>query len=464
MQGVLLAVQLSEHFRRQSVAGFHMRQRHAHYSDGTICGSRSRNLPHDTLEPNANFCAPEWLWFSKATSCPNTNLFKPIKVGKVELKNRLVFAPTTRFRATEQFVPTDSMLKYYEQRAENNGGLLIAEATFPDYSFGLYENAPMIKTPQQVASWRKIIEAVHNKGSYFSVQLWHLGRTADPKLNKALGVPLVAPSALHIDEAAENAAKEAGVELRAMTVPEIENVVKEYAAAAKRAIHEAKADFIEIHGAHGYLLDQFNHVNINKRTDKYGGSIENRARITLEVVDACIEAVGAEHVGIRLSPYAKFQGAKGVDSEIHPIAHWGYILSELERRGKEGKRLAYVSVVEPRVSGSEDNPDTRKFDVSWIGEVWKGVLLRSGAYLNENYKYIAADVNKDDRTLIGVSRYYTSNPDLVERLKNGIPLTPYDRSRFYKRGSNDGYLTWAKHGEDPEKLKDLADVPPKALA
>ncbi|KAG7808645.1 hypothetical protein KL921_003727 [Ogataea angusta] len=401
---------------------------------------------------------------SEIKSLAESNLFKPIKVGNVELQNRLAYPPTTRQRATADFVPTDSMLKYYEQRAENNGGLLVAEATYPDYSFGLYPNTPMIKTPQQVEAWRQIIEAVHSKGSFFSVQLWHLGRTASALFNKSKGLPLVGPSALYIDEASEKAAKEAGNELRELTIPEIEGIVKEFAAAAKRAVHEAKADFIELHAAHGYLLDQFNQPNVNRRTDKYGGSIENRARLILEVVDACVEAVGAEHVAIRLSPYAAVQGVEGVDAEIHPISYIGYVLSELEKRGKQGKRLAYVSVVEPRVNGIFDSKDEREFNTSWIGEIWKGVLLRSGAYLNQNSKFIEQDVNANDRTLIGVSRYYTSNPDLADRLKKGLSLTPYDRSKFYKSLSNDGYLTFTKYGEDTEKYKDLVDVVPKALA
>ncbi|KAG7880277.1 hypothetical protein KL905_002946 [Ogataea polymorpha] len=394
----------------------------------------------------------------------NTNLFKPIKVGKVELKNRLVFAPTTRYRASKDFVPTDSMLKYYEQRAENNGGLLVTEATYPDYSFGLYPDTPMIKTPAQVAGWKKVIEAVHNKGSFVSIQLWHLGRTASAEFNKSKGLPLVGASPIYMDEDSEKAAKEAGNELRELTIPEIEAIVKEFAAAAKRAIHEAKADFIELHGAHGYLLDQFNQPGSNKRTDKYGGSIENRARLILEAVDACIEAVGAEHVAIRLSPYAAVQGIKGVDSEIHPISYFGYVLSELERRAQEGKRLAYISVVEPRVNGIYDSKDKREFNTSWISEIWKGVLLRSGAYLNENYKFLQHDVDENDRTLIGVSRYYTSNPDLADRLKNGHELTPYDRSKFYKHSSNDGYLTWTRYGEKEPQYKDLVDVAPEPLA
>ncbi|KAH3663680.1 hypothetical protein OGAPHI_005081 [Ogataea philodendri] len=394
----------------------------------------------------------------------DTKLFKPIKVGNVELKNRLVHAPTTRYRASDAHVPTDSLLTYYKLRAENNGGLLISEATFGDDTFGLYNNIPEIKTPAQVEGWRQVIEAVHKEGSFFTIQLWNLGRAADPKVNKERGLPFVAPSALYFDEESEKAAKEAGNEVRALTIPEIEAYVKEYGEAAKRVIYEAKADFVELHGAHGYLLDQFNQPEANERTDKYGGSIENRARFLLESIDAAIDAVGAEHVGVRLSPYAKFQGTKGVDSKTHPIAFFGYVLSELEKRANEGKRLAYVSVVEPRVSGNADSKDTREFNTSWIREVWKGVLIRSGAYLNENYKFLQHDIEADDQLLIGVSRYYTSNPDLAERLRNGWELNKYERPLFYKVLSNVGYITYPKHGEEASKYKHLESVQPKPLA
>nr|6AGZ_A Chain A, Old Yellow Enzyme [Pichia]6AGZ_B Chain B, Old Yellow Enzyme [Pichia] len=389
------------------------------------------------------------------TPLADTNLFKPIKVGKIELKNRLVFPPTTRFRNTSDFVATDSMLSYYSQRAENNGGLLITEATFGAPQFGLYQNGPMIYTDRQVEAWKKIVEEVHKKGSHISMQLWNLGRAADPKLLKEHGLPFLAPSALYFSEESKKAAEEAGNEVQAMTLEQIEQTKKDYVNAAKNAIQKAGFDMVEVHSAHGYLLDQFIQTTANKRTDKYGGSIENRARLLLEVIDLVIEAVGADHVAVRLSPYATFQGSGGVDAEVHPIAQFGYILSELERRAKEGKRLAYVSIVEPRVNGIADAPENSE-DNSWMLQIWKGVVLRSGGYLSEKgIAHLIKDVNADDRTLIGCSRYFTSNPDLPNRLRDGLPLTPYDRSRFYKIFSNDGYLTWGKYGE-PEQPSDSA--------
>jgi NADPH2 dehydrogenase len=398
-------------------------------------------------------------------SLANSNLFKPIKVGPVTLENRLVYAPTTRFRNSEDFVATDSMLEYYTDRAENNGGLLIVEATFPAPEFGLYENTPMLHTPAQVKAFKTITDSVHSKGTSIAVQLWNLGRTADPLALKKRNLPFIAPSAIYYDEASEKAAKEAGNELREITIPEIKAMIKEYAACAKRAIDEAGFDIVEIHGAHQYLLDQFLQQISNKRTDEYGGSIENRARFMLEVVDAIVEAIGAERVAIRLSPYAEFQGGAGYKAEINPIATWGYVLSELERRAKEGKRLAYVSVVEPRISGIFDNPEAANVDFTWPELIWKGVIIRAGGYLDaRNIDRLEPTVNKNDRTLIGVGRYFTSNPDLVDRVRKGLELTPYKRDEFYVLGSNFGYLGYPKYGEGNVRDTSRDEVKPQPLA
>lgn len=391
-----------------------------------------------------------------------TKIFEPIKIGHVTLENRIVHPPTTRYRCNDDFIPTDSVLEYYSKRAENNGGLLIVEGTFPDYNFGLHANAPMIKTPAQVKSFKQIVDTVHAKGTSIACQFWNLGRAADPKLLKQHGQPFYSASALYIDEASEQQAKEADNEIRAMTKEEIKDMVKEYAAAAKRAVNESGFDFIEIHAAHMYLLDQFIQEASNKRTDEYGGSIENRARFALEVVDACIEAVGADHVGIRLSPYAEFQGGEGIHAKINPIATWGYILSELQKRADAGNQLAYVSLVEPRVSGVVDNPDGAKIDFKWPDLIWKGIILRSGGYLDSaNVAKLPEVVNTDDHTIYGFGRYFSSNPDLPNRLRNGYPFVEYDRSLFYNIGTNVGYIGLPNYGDETDHSKDNAQ--PQAL-
>lgn len=392
----------------------------------------------------------------------SSNLFKPIKLGPVTLANRLVYAPTTRFRNTVDYVATDSMLEYYTARAKDNGGLLIVEATFPAPEFGLYERGPMIKTKQQVNAFKKIVDSVHEQGSSIAIQLWNLGRTADPKELKKHNLPFLGASPIYFDEASEKAAKECGNELREITIPEIKAMVEEYKACAKRCIDEAGFDIVEIHGAHMYLLDSFLQASSNHRTDEYGGSIENRARFMLEVVDACIEAVGAERVAIRLSPYAEFQGGLGQKAEINPIVTWGYVLSELEKRAQRGNRLAYVSVIEARVSGTSDNPEAGSVDFTWPDLIWKGKIIRAGGFLDKgNFEKLTSIVNQNDHTLIGVGRYFTSNPDLVHRLKEGLELTPYDRTTFYKIGSNIGYLDYQGYNQPLDHSKD--NIEPKAL-
>ncbi|ANZ74835.1 BA75_00402T0 [Komagataella pastoris] len=383
-----------------------------------------------------------------------TNLFKPIKVGNVDLTTRVTFAPTTRTRATDDFVPSQLQLQYYGDRSENNGGLIITEATFVSKQGGLYENVPGIWSERQAKAWRTITDKVHHNNTAISVQLWNLGRVASPKLAKEHGLKLLGPSAIYENEASEKAAQEAGIEIQAATIEDIENFKKEYVVAAKLATEVAGFDFIEVHSAHGYLFDQFlQGKGVNERTDQYGGTIENRARFLLEVIDLLIDTVGAEKLAIRLSPWADVQGSGGVNGDPHPIVLYGYVLSELEKRAHQGNRLAYVSIVEPRVNGVTDVSDEEAVEKGianndFILDIWKGVVVRSGAYLSSpGYPNLIKDVNANDRTLIGAGRFWTSNPDLVQRLKNGQKLTPYDRSTFYL-DTNYGYNTWREYGDD----------------
>ncbi|GMF02759.1 unnamed protein product [Ambrosiozyma monospora] len=228
-------------------------------------------------------------------------------------------------------------------------------------------------------------------------------------------------------------------------------MIEDFKTAAIHAIKVAGFDFVELHAAHMYTMAQFLEVVSNHRTDEYGGSIENRTKLTLDIVDTLIDAVGANKIGIRISPYSTFQGGSGADCKImHPIAQYAYLYSELERRGKEGKRLAYVHSVESRMAVGGDAIDGPEHSSEWVRQIWKGILIRTGGYLHSpGYKLLIDDVNLDDRTLIGVSRYYTSNPDLAHRLKNGLEMTKYDRTTFYTQ-SNYGYNTWGKFGEEAQ--------------
>ncbi|EPX73381.1 NADPH dehydrogenase [Schizosaccharomyces octosporus yFS286] len=360
-----------------------------------------------------------------------TNLFKPIKIGNHTLNQRIVYAPTTRFRAADDHTPSDLMLKYYSDRAQVPGTLLTTEATFISPRAGLYPNIPGIWNDKQVQGWKKITDAVHAKGSLMSCQLWFLGRVGSPELLKKHGLDLISPSALYESEDSKKAAEAAGNPVRALTEEEIKSIIYEdYKNAAINALN-AGFDFVEVHSAHGYLLDQFLQPSSNQRTDSYGGSIEKRAKAVL-------------------SPWAKFQGMKAEKDVVHPVTTFSYVVNELQKRADDGKQLAYLSLVEPRVQG---NLDVNTSDIvgsnDFVKALWKGPIVQSGNYTYDSpeFKLLKADVNNDDRTMIGFSRYFTSNPDLVERLKKGLELTPYVRALFYA-SHNYGYNTFPNYGEE----------------
>ncbi|CAI5760672.1 unnamed protein product [Candida verbasci] len=373
--------------------------------------------------------------------------FQAIKVGDVELSNRIVYCPTTRFRSTTmskdskfRHLPSDLMLDYYKDRAQYPGTLLVTEATFVSDRLSGYDGAPKISTPEETQAWKKIINAVHSQHSFISCQFWALGRVAIAKNLKQKGLDYIAPSAIYESDYTKNGAIKYDLPLREVSQKEIHDIIyNDYTLAAKNAL-EAGFDFIELHGAHGYFIDQFLHECSNQRTDIYGGSIENRCRFVLELIDHLITIVGASKLAIRLSPWAEIQGITEPES---PIPVFSYLLKELQNRADQGNKLAYVSVVEPRVNGVVTrSEDEIKGDNEFVAEIWKGVLLRAG-----NYTYDAPEFNtvkkdiSNGRTLVGFSRYFTSNPDLVEKLKNGKQLVKYQRPLFYTP-FNYGYNTY----------------------
>lgn len=276
----------------------------------------------------------------------NTKLFKPLKVGSTELDHRVVMAPLTRFRADFDHVPTDAMAQYYAQRAVVPGTLIISEATFISAKAGGYPNIPGLWTDAQLAGWKKVTDAIHAKGSKAFVQLWHLGRAAYPD-------PIGSGGALPDDafdytkdfvSSSNVPMYEGGPAPRPLTEEEIWATVQDYATAAKNAVEKGGFDGVEIHGAHGYLIDQFTQDTCNKRTDAWGGSIENRARFAVEVAKAVVQAVGKERVGIRLSPWSTFQGMRMAE----PISQFSYLISQLRQL-----ELAFLHLVEPRVAGGK---------------------------------------------------------------------------------------------------------------
>ncbi|POS75755.1 hypothetical protein DHEL01_v205844 [Diaporthe helianthi] len=357
-----------------------------------------------------------------------TNLFKPLRLGRSELSNRIALAPLTRFRADDDGVPLQHLVpEYYAQRASVPGTLLITEGTFIAPEAGGYPKVPGIWSQAQIDGWKTVTKAVHDKKSFIYLQLWALGRASTlGGLSKVAGPEAKVVSASDIPF-------EGGEKPTPLTEDEIWWYVKRYAQAAKNAI-EAGFDGVEIHGANGYLVDQFIQDVSNQRADQWGGSVENRARFTLEVIKAVTEAVGSDRTAIRFSPFSEFQGMRMAD----PKPQFSYLVRELKKY-----KLAYIHLVQ---AVATDNADIEAADkINFLVDIWDNqspVLLANGfrpatavATVDEEFP------NKDIVVVFG--RFFISNPDLVFRLQKGIEFTSYDRDTFYSPGLPDGYTTYS---------------------
>ncbi|KAI8888868.1 FMN-linked oxidoreductase [Backusella circina FSU 941] len=343
-------------------------------------------------------------------------LLSPLKLGKQELKHRVVLAPLTRFRADINAVPTDLMKEYYSQRT-TPGGLLITEATFITRVAGSYPCTPGIYNQEQIQAWRKITDEVHSKGGIIYLQLWHIGRAALAANN--LGQQCVSSSDIPIQGC--NLMGQPLEKPHALTIPEIKDVIQDYRQAALNAV-EAGFDGVEIHSANGYLPDQFLNSSCNNRTDIYGGSAENRCRFSLEIVDAVADAIGAERTAIRLSPWSEFQDMK----DDTPYETWGYLAKSLQANHSN---LAYVHMIEPRADFCIDEYVKPNDSLDPFRKEWKGPFISAGGYTYHTKD--AFDVAESTGNLISFGRLFIANPDLVERLRNDWPLNKYDRDTFY---------------------------------
>lgn len=368
-----------------------------------------------------------------------TTLFSPIKVGNVQLQTHIAMAPLTRLRAPGN-TPTEAHIEYYTQRSIFPGTLIISEGTYISALASGYSNAPGIFNNKQVEAWKPIINAVHKNKSSMFIQLWAMGRSANKEYLDSIGAPYV--SASDVPETVNNPTSP---QAHPLTESEIKQYIADHVTAARNAL-KAGADGVEIHAANGYLLDQFLHENTNRRTDKYGGSIENRARFVLEIIDAVIEAVGASRVGVRISPWSLFGE---VEYGVSPIPQWSYVTSELQKRKEEGKEIAYLSVVDPRFT-VDKNFNLVKCDGSneFIREIFKGVIIKAGGFDKETAE---KEVEKDNKVVIAVGRHFIANPDLIGRWKHGIELNKYDRSTFYTSDSY-GYTDYP-FSKDLENMK-----------
>lgn len=365
-----------------------------------------------------------------------SKLFHPLDVGRMRLSHRIAMSPMTRFRIDDNHVPLPMVTDHYAQRAAVPGTLLITEATLVSPRAGGFPNVPGIWNEAQIAQWRQVTDAVHAKGSYIYMQLWGLGRVANPEVLKREGPnDLVSSSAVPVTA-------EAAVP-RALTEEEIHGFIGDYVQGAKNAI-AAGFDGVEIHGANGYLIDQFTQDTCNQRTDGWGGSVEKRSRFALEVIRGVVDAIGADRTGIRYSPFSRFQGMRMAD----PAAQFSY----LAQKTAEFK-LAFVHVVEPRIAGNADvTVEGESLDFFLDAYSGAGPVIVAGGYGAESAKE-AADVQyKEHDVLVGIGRPWTSNPDLPFMVQQGIPLRPYERERFYIPKEPKGYVDYAYSEEFKARL------------
>jgi len=350
-------------------------------------------------------------------------LFTPFRAGRLALKNRIVMAPLTRQRAANPgLVPTQLHATYYEQRAA--AGLIVSEATQVSPEGQGYVDTPGIHSAAQVAGWRQVTEAVHRAGGTIVLQLWHVGRVSHPSFQPGGQLP-VAPSAIApAGQVHTPDGKRDFVVPRALDREELPRIVADFAQGARNAIL-AGFDGVEIHGAHGYLLDAFLRDGSNKRTDGYGGTIENRLRFPLEVVDAVIGAVGAERTAIRLSPVSPVYSM----SDSDPAALFGAAVEALDRR-----RLAYVHVVEGATGTSRETD----FDFKALRRRFGGAWIANNIY--DRSMAIAA-VRSGEADLVAFGRPFIANPDLVERLRLDAPLASANKDTIYGGGA-EGYTDY----------------------
>jgi N-ethylmaleimide reductase len=360
-----------------------------------------------------------------------TTLFTPLQLFDITLQNRIFMAPMTRMRSMQPGnIPYELNAEYYAQRA--SAGLIISEATQISQQGQGYPGTPGIHSSKQIEGWKLVTDAVHRKGGKIFLQLWHVGRISHSshQINGALPV---GPSAIRPTGKVITANwKQVDYETpHALEVEEIQRIIQDYKIAAQNA-KSAGFDGVEVHSANGYLLDQFLQDSANKRNDSYGGSIENRSRFLLEVVDAVTTIWGKGCVGVRLSPYGTFNDMGDSD----PIRLFTYVIGKLSDR-----RIGYIHMIEPR-STNAGGTDIVEHNVPCTSKIFKpyfkGVFISAGGYTPDTAKQV---VENGEAEAIAFGRLFIANPDLPERIKSGKHLNPYNRNTFYG-GSDKGYTDY----------------------
>jgi N-ethylmaleimide reductase len=352
-----------------------------------------------------------------------SDLFSPYQLGPLTLPNHIVMAPLTRNRAAPGLLPSEHAAEYYAQRA--SAGLIITEATQVSVQAQGYQDTPGLYTPEQIAAWRTVTDAVHARGGRIFVQLWHVGRVSHVDLHG--GEAPVAPSAIRAEAKTfvNNGFADVS-EPRALELDELPGIVDSFRQAAANAI-EAGFDGVEVHGANGYLLDEFLRETANVRTDAYGGSIENRARLLLEVTAAVAGEIGADRTGVRLSPVSPASGIVPADDEQPQFDHVATRLGEM--------KIAYLHVVEGATGGPRD---AKPFDYGALRRTFGGTFLANNGF---DKPLAAEQLAAGKADLFAFGRGFIANPDFVERLKSGAELNQLDPSTLYGGGAK-GYTDY----------------------
>ncbi|CAI9755962.1 unnamed protein product [Fraxinus pennsylvanica] len=354
-------------------------------------------------------------------------LLTPYKMGKFQLSHRIVLAPLTRQRSYNN-VPQPHAILYYSQRT-TEGGFLLTEATGVSDTAQGYPDTPGIWTKEQVEAWKPIVDAVHAKGGIFFCQIWHVGRVSNTGFQPNGQAPISST-----DKGLAPQVRANGVDVEQFSPPrrlrtdEIPQIVNDFRLAARNAI-EAGFDGVEIHGAHGYLIDQFFKDRVNDRTDRYGGSLENRCRLALEIVEAVTKEVGAYRVGIRLSPFADFMEA----GDSNPKALGLYMAEVLNKYG-----ILYCHMVEPRMRTFMETMECHDSLVP-MRKAFKGTFIAAGGYDREDGNKAVAENRAD---LVAFGRFFLANPDLPKRFALNAPLNHYNRNTFYVPDPVVGYTDY----------------------
>jgi N-ethylmaleimide reductase len=366
-------------------------------------------------------------------------LFTAVQFGPMHLKHRVVMAPLTRSRAIQpDAIPGDLMKSYYQQRA-SDGGLIITEATNISITSRGWLGAPGLYSNQQVEGWKKVVSAVRAKGGHMFAQLWHTGRSSHIDMTGG-----VAPVSASVNPAywlsSDHLVSSLGGWVqpsphRALTIPEIAGIVEDYRSAARRAV-EAGFEGVELHAANGYLIDQFLQDNSNKRCDEYGGSLENRSRLLLEVVAALVSVWGDGRVAVRIGPSGRWNDMADSD----PLALFSFVAEQLNRL-----RLAYLHIVEPRVRGNIVIAEGQGPIASeQLRAIFHGKIIAAGGFEPDTAEAIVEGGNAD---AVSFGRHFISNPDLPRRIKDGLPLADYDRKTFYTFDAH-GYTDYPAYTAD----------------